>query len=315
MIVSASRRTDIPACYPRWFSRRVNEGYVLVRNTYRYHEIVRVPLGRDNVDAFVFWTKNPLPFLPYLSALEEYPYYFHFTLTSYGKDIERNVPSKNDVLIPAFERLSRMIGPKRVIWRYDPIFFSGKYTLDYHKKYFSMLAERLSGFTETCVVSFLDMYPSIGKAMNEAGYAGSSSSSEEELLRHIVDTGRKTGISIRLCCEKDYENIPGLARSCCIDKVLIENLSGHFLDVDRDRNQRSGCNCAGSIDIGNYGTCSNGCIYCYANSKRRPLYTTDFDPLSPLLCSRLEDDDVIVERDFKSCRAEDNSLFQSFKEP
>ena len=83
-----------------------------------------------------------------LSELEKYNYYFQFTLNAYNKDVEPNIPSKNDIIIPAFQRLSREIGKERVVWRYDPIFFNEHYTMEYHCKYFNLLASRLEDYTE-----------------------------------------------------------------------------------------------------------------------------------------------------------------------
>ena len=158
MIISASRRTDIPACYSRWLLQRMEQGYVLVRHPMRYHQISRVSLSPSIVDGMVFWTKNPTPMLPYLDALGAYPYYFQFTLTAYGQDMETNIPSKNDVVIPAFRRLADKIGPHRLVWRYDPIILTANYTVEYHVHYFREIAKRLAGYTQKCVISFVDFY-------------------------------------------------------------------------------------------------------------------------------------------------------------
>ena len=130
MIISASRRTDIPAYYPDWFYNRIREGYVCVRNPMNFHQVSRIDLSPDVVDGIVFWTKNPLPLMSRLEELRAYPFYFQFTLTPYGKDVEPGVPSKNDIILPAFQELSRRIGPERGIWRYDPILFTNRYTMD-----------------------------------------------------------------------------------------------------------------------------------------------------------------------------------------
>ena len=128
MIVSASRRTDIPTFYSEWFYNRIKEGFLYVRNPMNAHQISRIDLSPDVVDCIVFWTKNPIPMLPRLDELEAYKYYFQFTLTGYGKDMEANLPDKKQKLIPAFRQLSAKIGKKRVIWRYDPIVLTHKYT-------------------------------------------------------------------------------------------------------------------------------------------------------------------------------------------
>ena len=121
MIISASRRTDIPAFYAEWFFNRIKEGYVLVRNPMNYHQVSKISLSPAVVDGIVFWTKNPLPMMTRLDELREYPYYFQFTLTPYGKEMEPGLPSKKAVLIPVFRELSRKLGPDRLVWRYDPI--------------------------------------------------------------------------------------------------------------------------------------------------------------------------------------------------
>ena len=136
MIISASRRTDLPAFYPDWLFNRFREGRVLVRNPMNPHAISDVRLSPDVADGIVLWTKNPLPMLSRLSELYRYPYYFQFTLTAYGTDVE---PSKTGVLAPAFQTLSRKIGRERVVWRYDPIFFSARYTADEHCRRFRRL--------------------------------------------------------------------------------------------------------------------------------------------------------------------------------
>ena len=159
MIVSASRRTDIPAYYSEWFFRRLEAGFVCVRNPRNPHQVSEIPLSPDVIDGIVFWTKNPIPMLPYLDRLRDYPYYFQFTLNPYGTDIERNVPSKNNIVIPAFQRLSSEIGKARVVWRYDPILLTEKYSMEYHITYFRLLADRLADYTEKCtVLSLIHIY-------------------------------------------------------------------------------------------------------------------------------------------------------------
>ena len=155
MIISASRRTDIPTYYSNWFYNRIKEQNVLVRNPMNIHQVGKIDLSPDVVDGIVLWTKNPVPMMPRLSELERYNYYFQFTLNAYDLDVEPNIPSKNEIIIPAFQKLSQMIGREKVIWRYDPIFFNNKYTMEYHCKYFEVLAEKLSDYTEKCTVSLV----------------------------------------------------------------------------------------------------------------------------------------------------------------
>ena len=165
MIISASRRTDIPTYYSEWFFNRIEEGYALVRNPMNAHQISKISLRPDVVDGIVFWTKNPTPMMTKLDRLKDYTYYFQFTLNAYGQDVEASIPSKNNVIIPAFQKLSDMIGPEKVIWRYDPIFLNETYTFEYHIHYFEELAKRLSPYTKKCTISFLDFYRNTEKTL------------------------------------------------------------------------------------------------------------------------------------------------------
>ena len=110
MIVSASRRTDIPALYSDWLMNRLDEGFVLIPNPRNPNRLSRVALSPETVDCFVFWTKNPAPMLDRLDRFDAFgfPYYFQFTLTPYGRDIEPGLPDKNE-LIRTFSELSDRI--------------------------------------------------------------------------------------------------------------------------------------------------------------------------------------------------------------
>ncbi len=140
MILSASRRTDIPAFYSEWFFNRIKEGYLLVRNPMNIHQVNRINLSPQLVDCIVFWTKNPKPMLKRLDELKNYKYYFQFTLNSYDKTIEPNVPLKKD-LIETFIKMSNLVGKEKLIWRYDPILLTNVFTKEYHYKWFEKLAQ------------------------------------------------------------------------------------------------------------------------------------------------------------------------------
>ena len=144
MILSASRRTDIPAFFPKWFIQRIREGFVLVRNPMNYHQISRIELSPNLVDCIVFWTKNAKPIFPYLKEIaEKYPFYFQYTLNAYGRDVEPHLPLLSEK-INSLQKLSQEIGKERVIWRYDPILLSPKYDVDWHIETFDRLAKELS---------------------------------------------------------------------------------------------------------------------------------------------------------------------------
>mgnify|MGYP003291407063 CR=1 FL=1 len=303
MIISASRRTDIPAFYSEWFFNRLREGYVLTRNPMNFHQISRVSLSPDAVDAIVFWTKNPTPMLPRLGELEKYPYYFQFTLTPYGPEIENVLPSKNQVVIPAFQTLSKEIGRERVVWRYDPIFFSDRYTMEYHCKYFKVLAIKLSPYTEKCTVSFLDIYRNTERNLKPFGFKLDDLKMQEELLLRFAEIAKECGIYIDTCAEPHDFGYLGVEHAHCIERERIERISGSKLNVGRDRNQRAACGCVSSVDIGMYNTCLNGCRYCYANYQESMIQRNfrSHDPKSPLLFGDVMEGDVVTERKVESC--------------
>lgn len=304
MIISASRRTDIPSYYSEWFINRIKEGFVYVRNPMNIHQISKISLSPDVIDGIVFWTKNPIPMLSKLDALEKYMYYFQFTVNSYAQDIEPHVPNKNDVIIPAFKELSRKLGTDRVIWRYDPILLTEKYTIDYHVTYFEEIAKRLSGYTKKCVISFVDMYRNTQGNMKEFGLQALGTREMLELAQRLVVIAEKYDITVESCAEKINLDQFGIAHGHCIDCSLFERLLGCKLDLDKDKNQREECGCMASIDIGMYNTCRNGCRYCYANYSAKTVerLSSQHDPTSPLISGVVGPDDIIKERQMKSCK-------------
>ena len=311
MIISVSRRTDIPAFYADWFYNRLRAGYVLVRNPINLHNVSKVCLTADVVDAFVFWTKNPLPMARRLDELAAYPYYFQFTLTGYGAEIEPGVPDKRNVLLLAFKDLAARLGKKRVVWRYDPVFFSKKYTPEYHLACFEALAAELHNSTERCVISFMDSYRNTKRNAQQLGAIESSNEELYVFAGHLARIAAKYGIKLQTCAESMDLTALGITPSACIDKALLEDIGSFKLDVKKDANQRAECCCAASIDIGAYNTCPGGCLYCYANYNA-PLVQTNiasYDKTSPLLSGTLTVQDVVTERKMKSCKIIEDSLF------
>lgn len=248
MIISASRRTDIPALFSEWFYNRLQAGYVLLRNPYNPLQVGRVTLSPDKVDGFVFWTKNAAPMLDRIQELDEYRYYFQFTITPYGKDVEKNIPDKKEVVIPAFKK----IGMGRTIWRYDPIFINDTYTVEYHISKFREMAQALEGYTDKAVMSFVDFYRTAN--LEPLNIRVLDCDQQNELAEKLAEIAASHGITLSSCAE----NL-SLPHSACID--------GKMFGVNelKDPNQRGMCQCVKSVDIGAYSTCSNGCQYCYAN--------------------------------------------------
>lgn len=311
MILSVSRRTDIPNYYSEWFFNRLKDGFLYVRNPMNFHQISEIKISPDVVDCIVFWTKNPLPMMERLDELEAYNYYFQFTLTGYGNDVERNLPNKKTSVIPVFQELSNRIGKEKVVWRYDPIFFSNRYNAKYHLKAFRSIAEALSGYTEKCVISFLDIYPKNKKNMDDLLSYDLSDSELREFAKELSNIAKENHIKIGSCAEKIDLDEYGIIHNSCIDKELIEKIIGCKLKINKDKNQRIECGCVESVEVGTYNTCKNGCVYCYANYSAKSVESNfqKYDPLSPLLCGHIEKDDKISTRKVVSLKETQISIF------
>lgn len=246
-----------------------------------------------------------------VSELEAYNYYFQFTLTAYGPDVERNIPSKNKIIIPTFQRLSKEIGREKVIWRYDPIFFNEQYTMEYHCKYFEVLTAKLADYTEKCTVSFLDLYKNTEHNMKSLNIINDNYQMQKELLEQFVEIAKRYGIYIDTCAEANEFKDIGVEHAHCIDKERIERIAGFKLKVGKDGNQREECGCISSIDIGAYNTCKNGCLYCYANYSDNTVVKNigKHNPNSPLLFGEVDETDKIREREMKSLVENQISIF------
>lgn len=305
MILSVSRRTDIPNYYSDWFLNRIREGFLYVRNPMNPHQISEIDIRPEVVDCIVFWTKNPQSMLNRLDELKEYPYYFQFTLTGYGRDVEPGVPHKRDVMIPVFRELSRKIGAERVIWRYDPIMFTEKYTMEYHKRAFEQIAGALRGYTYKVVVSFVDWYAKMERNMKGIHMLTCEEEAIREFARHIAAVASAGGMRAAACAEHMDLRECGIEPNSCIDRGLAERLAGYPIRVGKDKNQRSECGCVESVEVGTYDTCLNGCRYCYANSspKRVSGLSGIYRAESPLLCGEVGDKDRVTRRNVKSLRA------------
>lgn len=311
MIISASRRTDIPTYYSEWLINRIRDGYLYVRNPMNTHQISKITLSPDVIDGIVFWTKNPIPMMQYLDELNNYAYYFQFTVNAYGKDVEVNVPNKNDVIIPAFRELSNRIGRDRVIWRYDPILLTEKYTIDYHVNYFNELAKRLSGYTHKCVISFVDLYRNTQAHLKELNILPLGEKEMYELAERFVEIANKNNLIVESCAEKINLEQFGIQHGHCIDCQLFEKILNCKINILKDKNQRLECGCMESIDIGAYNTCKNGCVYCYANFSKTTVIKNmgAHNPNSPLIYGEVMPDDKIVERKMFSLKKNQISLF------
>lgn len=295
MIVSASRRTDIPCFYVDWFFNRIAQGYACARNPMNPRQVSWISLKREAVDAFVFWSKDPEPMLDRLPALADmgYSYYFQFTLTPYDRTVEKGMRDKA-AIEETFLKLSSMIGAKRVLWRYDPVLFKEGIDAEYHAREFERMCQRLRGATKPVTISFLDRYAKLGRQPILRPDEGE----QRRLARFFAKTASDCGMEAVACCEALDFAQEGIGKARCIDGELIERLQGKPMGFEKDPSQREGCGCAGSVDIGAYNSCANGCIYCYANWSRESVAKNcqRHDSTSPLLIGHLEKEDRIFER-------------------
>lgn len=306
MILSVSRRTDIPAFYAEWFMERLRQKYVLVRNPFNTHSISRIPLSPENVDAIVFWTKNSKPIHRYLDEIDnlKYKYYFQYTITPYKKDLEEEVQDKKEI-VETFQTLSKKIGSEKVILRYDPVILSDNYTIDFHKKAFARLCDLLAPYTKKIVFSFLDDYKKISKNIKQLNIKEISAEEMCIMAEYFADTAKKYNLKIESCAEQiDLERF-GINHGKCIDNELIEKITGYKLSVGRD-NQRNACGCIKCIDIGEYNTCMHKCLYCYANINKDAAFKNYklHDKKSPLLIGYVDEiKDKITDRNIKDTKS------------
>lgn len=315
MIISASRRTDIPAFYSTWFMKRLREGFVLVPNPFNTKQISRVSLHPEDVECFVFWTKNARPMMKYMETLKKLPCYFQFTITPYEKDVEPFLPPKKDI-IRTFQELSLQLGKHRVVWRYDPILLTPKHTIEWHIQQFQDMMRQLAPYTDCCVISFLDMYKKTERNTRSLMLQPITQVQMQELAEKMAAVCKSYHMTLQTCAEDIDLNVLGIRHGACIDKQRIEQITHCSLTVKKDETQRGSCGCVKSVDIGQYNTCRHMCRYCYANFNDQQVekHCAAHNDDSPLLTGHIPEDAKITERKvehwIKSRNAyEETSLF------
>lgn len=299
MIISASRRTDIPAFFGDWLLNRLDAGYVLVRNPMRFHQVSRISLDRESVDAFVFWTKDAEPFFPTLDVLLERSFrcYFQYTLNDYPISIEQALPSL-DERIKTMRALSRRLGAHCMTWRYDPIIFTDEIGSGQHLMSFERLCDALDGAVTECTFTFVVNYLKTRRHMKGQPIVVPGRAERVDLIGNMARVAHEHGIVLQACCEDDFSEC-GVQPAACISQQRIERICGHAIAGRKDSGQRRACRCIQSVDIGSYDSCAHGCIYCYANSSMEKIRSNlrDFDLHSEILGHPLGEDDRAILRD------------------
>ena len=282
MIIQTGLRTDIPAFYTPWLLRRLEGGFVLVRNPYNPSAVTRYSLSPEVVDLIAFCTKNPAPMLPHLNALSPYGQYWYVTITPYGPDIEPNVPLKERVMAD-FLRLSEKLGPDCVGWRYDPILLTETYTVARHIADFERMARTLAGSTRTCVISFIDLYRKVRRNLPEAREV--TVPARLEIGQAFAEIGQRYGMTVKSCAEGNLLAEYGVDCSGCMTMATFETALHARLNAPKRRETTRDCACHLTCDIGAYDTCAHLCRYCYANSDPAAALRNlkRHDPASPFL--------------------------------
>ncbi len=300
MILNTGSRTDTVQYYTKWLLKRFEEGFVYTRNPLFPNKVTRYELSPDKIDLVLFCSKNYTPLLSHLHKItDKYRTYFHYTITAYGKDIEPGVPSINDSIETLIE-LSKKVGKQRISWRYDPVLFTNKYTLDVHASTFEHIASKIAPHIDRCIFSFVEMYNKLKTNMPEI--IPLTNSDKNKIAETLGSIASKYGIHIQTCGTNGNFSQYGIHQSGCATLEILGNANNcKFKDL-KHKGLRQGCHCIESRDIGAYDTCLNGCKYCYANKNPQEAWDNYkyHNPNSPIILGELQTTDEITQGNQKS---------------
>lgn len=293
MILNVSGRTDIVAFYSKWFLNRLKEGYVDVRNPFNPNLVSRIDF--DDVDLILFCTKNPIPIVDKLGDIK-IPYIFYVTITPYKDDIEPNLPSKSKI-IEAVKKISTRVGIDNIYVRYDPIFISEKYNIEYHIKAFTKLCSLLKGYVKTIIVSFIDNYKNVRKNLPYLKYRSFTEEDYKLIGENFSKIAKDNNMVIQTCFEERNLTEYGFIKGECMSKELAFKLTGKTYKKWQAR-KGNACNCVELVDIGVYNSCNHLCKYCYANYDESKVKENinNHDINSSLLIGHINSDDIIKPR-------------------
>lgn len=278
VIVSASRRTDIPAFHADWFFHTLDDGYAVCRNPFNG---IPYYVSYERTRVVVFWSKNPSPLLTYMPELERRGINccVQYTLNGYDRRIEPFVPCY-ETGVDTFRRLVDAIGFGRVVWRFDPVLSAGERDVDTLLTHVERIGDMLQGYTERLVFSFADIerYAGVRRRIAASGVPVRELTvmEQERFAAGLSELNRRWNYALSTCAERITLDRYGITHGRCIDgglmrryfagdAVLMEYLDSCGGAMGKDRGQRPECGCIPSVDIGEYGTCHHGCLYCYAN--------------------------------------------------
>ena len=287
MIINISGRTDIVAFYSKWLENRLEAGFVDSRNPFNHKLVSRIYF--DDVDLFVFCTKNPKPALGFIDKIKK-PIQFQVTLTSYKEDIEVNVKNKKEI-IEAIKELSLKIGKDNVVLRYDPIILNDKYDVNYHIKGFNKIIDILGDYIHKVIISFVDDYKNVRN--NKLDYHEPTELEYEIIGKEFFRIAKSHNLIIHTCAEERNLVEFGFDKGDCLSQKEAFEYTSKTYPKWNMRNKN--CSCARMYDIGYYNSCLHFCKYCYANFNEKDILKNHklHNPNSSLLIGELEEDDVI----------------------
>ncbi len=273
MIISASYKTDIPAFYGEWFEKRLEAGYCKVANSYNQRQISRISLLPEDVDGFVFWTKNLGLFMNGLEDVRQFGRSFvvQYTITAYPHKLESAVVDR-ERSIQHMKALAENYGPKVAVWRYDPILFTSLTPMDFHRQNFEVLAQALEGTCDEVVISFAQIYKKTRRNLDLAAHKfrftweDSPNDAKLDLAADLAKMAKAHGMQLTICSQRQYL-VPGAKAARCVDARRLSEIGGRPIRA-KIKGKRPDCRCYASIDIGEYNTCPHGCVYCYAVRNR-----------------------------------------------
>jgi hypothetical protein len=272
MIISASYRTDIPAFYGEWFENRLEAGYCSVANPYN-RQVRRVSLLPEDVDGFVFWTRNLGPFESRLERVAQFgrPFVVQQTVTCYPRALEPAAIGAAGA-VRQIRAVAEAYGPKAAVWRYDPILFTSLTPAQFHLDNFERLASALEGSVDEVAISFAQVYRKAARNLDHAAqkfgfsWEDPPDGAKRDLAARLVEIARSHGMSLSVCSQRRYI-VPGAKAARCVDAPRLAAVGGRPIRA-RLKGKRPECGCYESVDIGEYDTCAAGCAFCYAVLRR-----------------------------------------------
>ena len=270
-VISASRRTDIPAFYLDWMLDHLKKGYVDVKNPFYPSQISRVSLKKEDVHSIVFWSKDFSKFLKNISEFSDYNLFFHFTINN-CKKLEPNIPSLNQRLLQ-MKKLTEEFGSKVIAWRFDPIVYwkeNGDKIKDNLGSFNKILKNMANFGIKRCFFSFATWYDKCKKRAikKNFNYLIPSKKKRLKVAKELATKCKEHGITMHACCNDDLLIVDNVIKGHCIDGELLSRLFKEKCSIAKYPGRKE-CGCTKSKDIGNYNEqqCHHSCLYCYANPK------------------------------------------------